>query len=107
MLTYLAIAAQYHPRWLVWETVPGVLSSNRGRDFGTFLGALAELGYGFAYRVLDAEYVRTQRFPNAIPQRRRRIFVIGHIGGDWRRPAKVLFDSAPVREDAPPSRRKR
>ncbi len=54
MLTYLAIAAQYQPKWLVWENVPGVLSSNRGRDFGTFLGALGKLGYGFAYRVLDA-----------------------------------------------------
>ena len=56
MLTYVAIAARYKPRWLVWENVPGVLSSNGGRDFGTFLTALGEIGYGFAYRICDAQY---------------------------------------------------
>ncbi|PZQ99191.1 MAG: DNA (cytosine-5-)-methyltransferase [Cereibacter sphaeroides] len=91
MLTYLALAARYRPDWLVWENVPGVLSSNGGRDFGSFLGALGQLGYGFAYRVLDAQYVRTRRFPWAVPQRRRRVFVIGYLG-DWRRAAAVLFD---------------
>lgn len=91
MLTYLAIARRYAPRWLVWENVPGVLSSNGGRDFGTFLGGLAELGYGFAYRVLDAQYVRVESHPRAVPQRRRRVFVVGHLG-DWRRAAAVLFE---------------
>jgi DNA (cytosine-5)-methyltransferase 1 len=84
MLTYLAIAERYQPRWLVWENVPGVLSSNRGRDFGTFLGALGQLGYGFAYRVLDAQYF-------GVAQRRRRVFVVGYLG-DWRRAAAVLFE---------------
>ena len=84
MLTYLAIARRYRPRWLVWENVPGVLSSNRGRDFGTFLGGLAECGYGFAYRVLDAQYF-------GLAQRRKRVFVVGHLG-DWRRAAAVLFE---------------
>ncbi|MFN9291824.1 MAG: DNA cytosine methyltransferase, partial [Planctomyces sp.] len=51
MLTYLAIAARLKPRWIVWENVPGVPSSNGGRDFAAFLSALAELRYGFAYRV--------------------------------------------------------
>ncbi|VVE52065.1 Modification methylase BanI [Pandoraea morbifera] len=91
MLTYLAIARRYAPRWLVWENVPGVLSSNKGRDFGTFLGGLAELGYGFAYRVLDAQYVRVESHSRAVPQRRRRVFVVGYLG-DWRRPAAVLFE---------------
>ena len=91
MLTYGAVASRYRPRWLVWENVPGVLSSHKGRDFGTFLGMLAELGYGFAYRVLDAQYVRTHRFGRAVPQRRRRVFVVGYLG-DWRRAAAVLFD---------------
>jgi DNA (cytosine-5)-methyltransferase 1 len=54
---------RYHPRWLVWENVPGVLSSGGGRDFGTFLGMLAELGYGFAYRVLDAQQLRSSTAP--------------------------------------------
>ena len=91
MLTFGAIAGRYRPRWLVWENVPGVLSSNGGRDFGAFLGMLGELGYGFAYRVLDAQHVRTRRFPFAVPQRRRRVFVVGYLG-DWRRAAAVLFD---------------
>ena len=103
MLTYLAIAARYRPQWLVWENVPGVLSSNRGRDFGTFLRGLAECGYGFAYRVLDAQYVRTGRFPHAVPQRRRRVFVVGYFG-DWRPAAAVLFDGQSLRGDPPPRR---
>lgn len=84
MLTFGAIAARYRPRWLVWENVPGVLSSNGGRDFGSFLGMLGQLGYGFAYRVLDAQYF-------GVAQRRRRVFVVGCLG-DWRRAAAVLFE---------------
>jgi len=96
MLTYLAIAAQYQPQWLVWENVPGVLSSNRGRDFGTFLGALGKLGYGFAYRVLDAQYF-------GVAQRRRRVFVVGYLG-DWRRAAAVLFERESMSGHPAPSR---
>ena len=84
MLTYLAIADRYRPRWLVWENVPGVLSSNGGRAFGTLLGGLAQLGSGFAYRICDAQYA-------GVPQRRRRVFVVGYLG-DWRRAAAVLFE---------------
>ncbi|KAG0166198.1 hypothetical protein DFQ30_007469 [Apophysomyces sp. BC1015] len=90
-LTYLAMARRYAPRWLVWENVPGVLYSNGGRDFGTFLGGLEKLGYGFAYRVLDAQYIRVQSHPRAVPQRRRRVFVVGYLG-DWRCAAAVLFE---------------
>ena len=96
MLTYLAIAAQYQPKWLVWENVPGVLSSQRGRDFGTFLGALGQLGYGFAYRVLDAQYF-------GVAQRRRRVFVVGYLG-DWRRDAAVLFERESMSGHPEPSR---
>ncbi len=96
MLTYLAIAAQYQPKWLVWENVPGVLSSQRGRDFGTFLGALGQLGYGFAYRVLDAQYF-------GVAQRRRRVFVVGYLG-DWRRAAAVLFERESMSGHPAPSR---
>ena len=99
MLTYLAIAAQYQPQWLVWENVPGVLSSNRGRDFGTFLGALGKLGYGFAYRVLDAQYF-------GVAQRRRRVFVVGYLG-DWRRAAAVLFERESMSGHPAPSRETR
>lgn len=103
MLTYLAIAERYQPRWIVWENVPGVLSSNGGRDFGSFLGGLGQLGYGFAYRVLDAQHVRTRRFPWAVPQRRRRVFVVGYLG-DWRRAAAVLFDRESLSGDPAPRR---
>ncbi len=94
MLTYLAIADRLRPRWLVWENVPGVLSSNGGRDFGTFLQALGQLRYGFAYRVLDAQYLRVGRWPRAVPQRRRRVFVVGRLiergARDWAAPGEVL-----------------
>jgi len=98
MLTYLAIAARYRPRWLAWENVPGVLSSNGGRDFGTFLWALGELGYGFAYRTLDAQYF-------GVAQRRRRVFVVGYLG-DWRRAAAVLFERHSLSGNTAPRREK-
>ena len=103
MLTFLEIARRLRPRWIVWENVPGVLSSGRGRDFGSFLGALGELGYGWAYRVLDAQWVRTQRHPRAVPQRRRRVFVVGCLG-DPARAAAVLFERESVYRDTPPRR---
>ena len=84
-LTYVGILDKFRPKWCIWENVPGVLSSGKGRDFGAFLGALGELGYGWAYRVLDA-----QNF--GVAQRRRRVFVVGCLGG-WESAAKVLFES--------------
>ena len=83
-LVYLGMVERFAPRWVVWENVPGVLSSNGGRDFGAFLGALAQLGYGYAYRTLDSQFF-------GVPQRRRRVFVVGHIS-DWRCAAAVLFE---------------
>ncbi|MFN5826753.1 MAG: DNA cytosine methyltransferase [Rhodobacterales bacterium] len=50
-LVYLGVADRYRPRWLVWENVPGVLSSGKGRDFGAFLGGLGELGPSFQLNV--------------------------------------------------------
>lgn len=87
-LRFVQLAAVMQPKWIVWENVPGVLSSGKGRDFGTFLGALGELGYGFAYRVLDAQWF-------GVAQRRRRVFVVGYLG-DWRRSAAVLFEPESV-----------
>ena len=85
MLEFLRIADAKRPRWLLWENVPGVVSGKRGRNFGVFLGALRELGYFGAWRVLDAQYF-------GVPQNRRRVFVVGHRG-NWRPPAEVLFES--------------
>lgn len=97
-LVFLGLADKLKPRWIVWENVPGVLSSNGGRDFGSFLGALVELGYGFAYRVLDAQHF-------GVPQRRRRVFVVACLG-DWRAPAEVLFEPDCVRRDPKKGRAK-
>ena len=98
-LVYCGILDKFRPKWFVWENVPGVLSSNGGRDFGSFLGAVAQLGYGFSYRVLDAQYF-------GVPQRRRRVFVVGCLGG-WQHSAEVLFESACLLRNPPPSREKR
>ncbi len=97
-LVYCGILDRFKPKWFVWENVPGVLSSNGGRDFGSFLGAVAELGYGFAYRVLDAQYF-------GVAQRRRRVFVVGCLG-DWRSAAEVLFEPESLCGNPAPSREK-
>jgi DNA (cytosine-5)-methyltransferase 1 len=99
MLTFGAIAAKYRPKWLVWENVPGVLSSNGGRDFGSFLGMLGQLGYGFAYRICDAQF-------HGVAQRRRRVFVVGCLG-DWRSAAAVLFERHSLSGHPAPSRKAR
>lgn len=102
-LVYLAVADRYRPKWLVWENVPGVLSSDEGRAMGSILGAMAKLGYGFAYRVLDAQYVRVDGFGRAVPQRRRRVFVVGCLG-DWRAAAAVLFERESLSGNPAPRR---
>lgn len=82
-LRYCDILERLRPDWLVWENVPGVLSSSGGRDFGAFLGRLDELGYGWVYRVLDARDF-------GLAQTRRRVYLVGRAGG--RCPREVLAD---------------
>ncbi len=91
------LAAELQPRWLILENVPGLLSSNGGRDMGIVLGALGELGYGFAYRVLDAQYL-------GVAQRRRRVFIVGCLGDDGRAPGEVLALREGVRGYPAPKR---
>lgn len=98
-LEFARLAKRFRPRWLVWENVPGVLSIDGGRTFGTFLGLLGKLGYGFAYRILDAQYF-------GVPQRRRRVFLIGHLG-DWKRAAAVLSESHSLSGNSAPRREAR
>lgn len=98
-LQFLKLAFRLRPRWLVWENVPGVLSSNGGRDFGSILGGMVELGYGCAYRVLDAQFF-------GVPQRRRRVFLVGYLG-NWQRAFSVLFERESLLRNPPPSREKR
>ena len=98
-LTYVGLLDKFRPKWCVWENVPGVLSSGEGRDFGSFLGALGEVGYGWAYRVLDAQYF-------GVAQRRKRVFVVGCIG-NWDSAAKVLFESESLSRNIKPSRKEK
>lgn len=95
-LAFVDFLERFRPRWFLWENVPGILSNDEGRAFGIFLARLAECGYGFAYRILNAEYF-------GVPQRRRRIFVVGYYG-DWRPPAAVLFERESVSWNLAPSR---
>jgi len=92
-LRFMQLCAESRPTWVVWENVPGVLSVDGGRAFGSILGALEELGYGWAYRTLDAQWF-------GVAQRRRRVFVVGCLG-DWRRAAAVLFEQQSVCGDPP------
>ena len=123
MLTFGHILAKYRPKWFVWENVPGVLSSNIGRDFAAFLGLVTgqsveppkdgwrkagclsgiDSAYGVSWRVLDAQFTRTPAFPRAVPQRRQRVFVVGYLG-DWRRAATVLVDGESLSGNPAPGR---
>ena len=129
-LQFLKILDDLRPRWVVWENVPGVLSSwsdaesdlataadyadaglddpgdgfrgdvvEQTNDFDTFLCGLRELGYGVAWRVLDAQYFN-------MAQRRERVFVVGYLG-DWRPAAAVFFEPESMRGDPAPSRQTR
>jgi DNA (cytosine-5)-methyltransferase 1 len=85
---FARVIDELKPPWTVIENVPGLLSSRNGRDMGAVLGTLAELGYGFAYRVLDAQYF-------GVAQRRRRVFVVGCLG-DPVSAAQVLLEPKSV-----------
>ena len=124
-LEYLHLAQRLCPRWIVWENVSGVLSAishdaadpcepphdmvegcewvgedqydaDENHAFAGFLAGLSELGYGWAYRSLDAQYF-------GLAQRRERVFVVGYLG-DWRRAASVLFEPQSLQWDSPPRR---
>ena len=103
-LAYCNLLETMRPRWFVWENVPGVFSTNGGEDFRAFLRKIDEIGYSCAWRVLDAQYVRVDGFPRAVPQRRRRVFVVGHSSGDWRYPASILFEPGCLPWNTPPRR---
>lgn len=87
------LMAEFRPAWVVFENVPGLLSSNGGRDMGAVLGSLADRGYGFAYRVLDAQFF-------GVPQRRRRVIIVGRLGDSGAAPAQVLLEPEGSRGDS-------
>lgn len=96
---FARIIEETDPEWVVIENVAGLLSSRGGRDMGAVLGTLSELGYGWAYRVLDSQYF-------GVAQRRRRVFIVGRSGGRSRSCADVLFEPESVCGNPPPSRAK-
>lgn len=125
-LDFVRLCFETGTRWVLWENVPAALSSRRGEDFGRFVSLLcgwnvpvpesgwrkcgivtpAPGGFGVAWRVLDSQFTRVEQFPRAIPQRRKRLFLVGYTG-QWKYPAKVLFDGEMCGGDTPPRRTKR
>lgn len=101
MLEYLRACYEINPEWVVWENVPGVLSADGGRAFGSLLAGVAELwpDGGAAWRVLDAQFF-------GVAQRRRRVFLVINTR-DWRRAAPVLFERESLRWDYPSSKKAR
>lgn len=98
MWEWVRCVRELMPRWVVWENVPGALSSGHGEDFGCLLRSLDELGYGVVWRVLDAQFF-------GVAQRRRRVFLVGRLGAEP--PVEVLFEPDGLRRDHPTSREKR
>jgi len=125
-LDFVRLCFETGTRWIAWENVPATLSSHDGRDFATFLSLLcgwdipvpgdgwrksgivtgAPGYFGVSWRVLDAQYTRVSQFPRAIPQRRKRLFLIGYLG-NWKYPAQVLFDGEMRGGNTPPCRTKK
>lgn len=124
-LEYCRLADRLRPRWVVWENVSGVLSQDQGEAFTHILSGFTRWRvktpsggwktsgiceaapvagpYGVAWRVLDAQYLRVESHPHAVPQRRRRLFLVGY-SGDWRPAASVLFEPQSLRRNTPPRR---
>lgn len=126
------IAEEVGAEWVLWENVPGAFNSNKGRDFAAVLerfcgvrfpvpagwkwqnagvAAGLESRWGVAWRVLDAQFVGgcpvhgSERGIGPVPQRRRRIFLVAHTGGDWAAPAAVLLERACLPRDSAPKRK--
>ena len=124
-LDFVRLCFETGTRWVCWENVPATLSSNNGKDFARFLSLLcgwevpvpskgwgkagivtnAPGHFGLAFRVLDAQYTRVEQFPRAVPQRRKRLFLVGYLDS-WKYPCKVLFDREMCGGNTPPSRTK-
>jgi DNA (cytosine-5)-methyltransferase 1 len=93
----IRILKEFQPAYFVLENVPGLLTSNRGRDMGTVLWALEECGYhDLAYRILDAQHF-------GVPQRRRRVFIVGHLGSTYAWAGEVLAITQGSKRDSDPS----
>lgn len=69
MFEYIRAVREIRPRWFLWENVPGALSSENGEAFRQLLSEMDKLGYGLAWRILDAQFF-------GVAQRRRRLFLV-------------------------------
>jgi len=98
MFEYIRCVQELMPSWFIWENVPGALSSERGGAFLQLLSSMDVLGYGLAWRILDAQFF-------GVAQRRRRVFLVGHLGD--MRACEVLFEPESLRWDTPSSKEKR
>ena len=124
----IRLLADFRAAWVVLENVPGILSATcpctgdgaclargavrcpgdlhsvtggaceggcvptHGGVMGAVIGALGELGYGLAWRVLDAQHF-------GVPQRRRRVVIVGRLGDSGAAPARVLLEPYGSRGD--------
>ena len=124
-LDFVRLCFETGTKWIVWENVPATLSSHNGEDFARFVSLLCGWDipvpcdgwrksgivtgtpghFGVCWRILDAQYTRVSQFPRAIPQRRKRLFLVGYLGG-WKYPAQVLFDGEMCGGNTPPRRTK-
>lgn len=93
------IVDETQTEYFVIENVPGLLSSNKGADFGVVLGTMADLGYSLGWRVLDAQHF-------GVPQRRRRVFIVGRRSTS-EGVAEILFKSEGLRRDTAASQQER
>lgn len=98
MFEYIRCVQELMPRWFLWENVKGALSCDGGAAFGQLLREMDALGYGLAWRVLDAQFF-------GVAQRRERLFLVGHLGDA--RACEVLFEPESMCWDTPSSREKR
>jgi site-specific DNA-cytosine methylase len=97
-LTFVRLVDEVRPKMWLWENVPGCTSTNGGQDLRSFFAALDDIGYSFAWTVLDSQYF-------GVAQRRRRVFAFGVLGTDWERCAKVLLEPESMCGDPPPRRK--
>jgi len=105
---YVRLLREIQPRWFIYENVAGMLSSNEGRDFAHFLLALGQSGYGsISYRIFDAQYTRVDGYERAVPQRRRRVWVVGHLGAVDKSSAEILLEPYGMYGDSAPRRKTR
>lgn len=93
---FARLVGEGKPRVVVLENVAGLLSSHKGRDLGTVLWTLAELGYAVGWRTFNSKDF-------GVPQSRQRVYIIGCYR-DERGPGQILFEPERSKRDSPKSK---